>query len=115
MEILEGGCHCGAVRFRATVEDGQPIVDCNCSICTKKGILHFIVPEDRFELLRGEPALATYTFHTHVAAASTMPRGSSRAFRSRSSTAAAGRRTSRPSGSAEGVAKRCRWTRTGAA
>lgn len=67
MATLEGGCHCGAVRFRITVDDAAPVVDCNCSVCTKKGILHLIVPEDRFTLLQGEAALTTYTFNTGVA------------------------------------------------
>ena len=40
---------------------------CNCSICTKKGILHLIVPLDRFTLLQGEAALTTYKFGTGVA------------------------------------------------
>ena len=40
---MEGGCHCGRVRFRVTADlDGVTI--CNCSICTKKGIWHLIVP-----------------------------------------------------------------------
>jgi hypothetical protein len=64
---FEGGCHCGAVRFRVALEDGQEIVECNCSVCAKKGILHFIVPEERFTVLRGQDALAVYTFNTGVA------------------------------------------------
>ena len=34
---FEGGCHCGAVRFRITVDEPLEGIDCNCSICTKKG------------------------------------------------------------------------------
>jgi hypothetical protein len=64
---FDGGCHCSAVRFRIAVDPGQCIVECNCSICDKKGILHFIVPEDRFTLLQGRDALTTYTFNTGVA------------------------------------------------
>ena len=67
MKSYDGSCHCGQVRFRVRLEDDQEIVDCNCSMCTKKGILHFIVPEDRFEILQGENALAIYAFGTHVA------------------------------------------------
>jgi len=67
MQTFEGGCHCGAVRFRVTVEDDQPIIDCNCSVCWKKGILHFIVPEPQFSILRGEDALTTYAFNTGTA------------------------------------------------
>lgn len=62
----EGGCHCGAVRFRVRVER-HVAIDCNCSICTKKGYLHVIVGRDDFELLRGADATTTYRFHTGVA------------------------------------------------
>ena len=65
-ELLEGGCHCGAVRFRVRVEEFVAS-DCNCSICTKKGITHLILPLERFELLRGAELLSTYTFNTGVA------------------------------------------------
>lgn len=65
-ETMSGGCHCGRVRFRVTA-DLASVTECNCSICTKKGILHLVVPLDRFTLLQGEDALATYQFGTHVA------------------------------------------------
>ena len=63
---LEGGCHCGRVRFRVTA-DLNGVTICNCSVCTKKGIWHLIVPRERFELLQGEGDLATYQFNTEVA------------------------------------------------
>ena len=66
METLEGGCHCGAVRFRVRVADFAAS-DCNCSMCTKKGMFHLIVPPDRFELLKGADALSLYTFNTGIA------------------------------------------------
>jgi len=65
-EGYEGGCHCGRVRFRVTVEIDRAS-ECNCSICSKKGFLHVIVPRDAFELLAGEDAIATYRFNTGVA------------------------------------------------
>ncbi len=66
--ICEGGCHCGAVRFRIELDaDEREVLDCNCSICTKKGFLHLIVPEARFELVRGADRLVTYSFGTHAA------------------------------------------------
>ena len=65
-DVLEGGCHCGAVHFRVTVRSREA-VECNCSMCAKKGFLHLIVPENDFELLRGADALTTYTFGTHTA------------------------------------------------
>ena len=66
LQTYEGGCHCGAVRLRVQA-DLALVSECNCSICTKKGILHLIVPLDRFTLLQGEDALTTYQFGTNVA------------------------------------------------
>lgn len=62
----EGGCHCGAVRFRVVVEQHKAD-DCNCSICRKKGFLHLIVQREQFTLLQGEDKLTTYRFNTGVA------------------------------------------------
>jgi hypothetical protein len=66
LETYHGGCHCGRVRFRIRAELGT-IGECNCSICTKKGILHLPVPLDRFKLLCGEGELTTYRFNTGTA------------------------------------------------
>jgi hypothetical protein len=66
VRTVEGGCHCGCVRFRVTA-DLDKVTECNCSICTKKGFLHLIVPRDRFELLSGKDDLTTYTFNTQIA------------------------------------------------
>jgi hypothetical protein len=43
------------------------ITACNCSICGKKGILHWIVPREAFELLSGAEDLVDYRFNTGVA------------------------------------------------
>lgn len=68
MAIHEGSCHCGAVKFRVDVMDeAREVLDCNCTICTKKGFLHLIVEQPRFTLLAGEDHLITYSFGTHVA------------------------------------------------
>ena len=66
VERLEGGCHCGGVRFRVTVEDFAAS-ECNCSMCAMKGMFHLIVPLHRFELLKGQDLLTLYTFNTQVA------------------------------------------------
>jgi hypothetical protein len=65
-EILEGGCHCGGIRFRVRVQDFVAS-ECNCSMCTMKGMVHLVVPPERFELLQGADLLSTYTFNTKVA------------------------------------------------
>jgi len=66
LRTMEGGCNCGRVRFRVTA-DLDRVTDCNCSICTKKGILHLIVPPERFALLSGKDELTTYEFNTGTA------------------------------------------------
>jgi hypothetical protein len=45
----------------------ERVDECNCSICTKKGYLHWIVPQESFRLLTSEDELTTYTFQTGVA------------------------------------------------
>lgn len=62
-----GSCHCGAVQYEIEAPDILECQDCNCSICSKSGFLHYIVPKSRFKLLRGEANLLTYTFDTGVA------------------------------------------------
>jgi hypothetical protein len=61
-----GGCHCGRVRFEVTAELAS-VVECNCSICTRKGYLHLIVAQEQFRLLAGEEDLTTYQFGTMTA------------------------------------------------
>ena len=68
LESREGGCHCGRVRFRIEADLAENMIgECDCSICTKKGILHLPVFPSDFELLRGKDALTVYTFETGVA------------------------------------------------
>src|SRR4029077_7941587 len=43
------------------------VTECNCSICAKKGFLHWIVPADQFELVQGADELVTYEFNTGTA------------------------------------------------
>ncbi len=64
---VEGGCHCGAVRFRVEVSEEAELLDCNCSICSMTGYLHLIVPEEQFHLLQGEAELTEYGFGTGAA------------------------------------------------
>jgi hypothetical protein len=67
MRTHTGGCHCGRVRFEVIAPARLEVADCNCSICSKSGFLHLIVPRDRFKLITGQDALSTYTFNTGVA------------------------------------------------
>ena len=63
----EGGCHCGAVRYRAEIPAGAVVRRCNCSICAMKGVLMFDVPLENLEATSGQEVLALYTFGSHQA------------------------------------------------
>lgn len=64
---IEGGCHCGRVRFAVTIQPPLELLDCNCSICSKTGFLHLIVPHERFALLSGLDSLTSYRFGSGAA------------------------------------------------
>ena len=62
-----GGCHCGRVRIEVTAPATLQVTECNCSICSKSGYLHLIVPAECFKLLSGRESLTTYSFNTRTA------------------------------------------------
>lgn len=61
----KGSCHCGQIAFEVEGELNQA-ADCNCSICTRMGSLHWFVPRDQLRLLTPEENLSTYTFGTQT-------------------------------------------------
>lgn len=68
MAAIEGGCHCGAVRFRFALPSPEvELLDCNCSMCARTGYLHLIVPHEQLELLSGDATLTAYRFGTGAA------------------------------------------------
>jgi hypothetical protein len=62
-----GGCHCGKVRWEVDAPAELTIDECNCSMCSRFGYQHLIVPAHRFRLLKGREALTNYTFLTGTA------------------------------------------------
>jgi hypothetical protein len=65
--IHKGQCHCGAVKYEVEAPEDLEVSECNCSICSKSGYIHLIVPASKFKLLSGKNNLETYTFDTHEA------------------------------------------------
>jgi hypothetical protein len=59
-----GGCHCGRITLRVEGEIDQ-VLDCNCSLCRKRGGLLWFVPRDALHLTGEAQGVATYTFNTH--------------------------------------------------
>jgi hypothetical protein len=57
-----GSCHCGAVAFEVEGEIGE-VLDCNCSLCQRRGSLLWFVPRDHMRLLTPDDAARIYTFN----------------------------------------------------
>lgn len=66
MTSYAGSCHCGGIAFSfesAPITEGM---ECNCSICRRKGgLLHF-VPAAVFTLKTPRENLATYRFNKKI-------------------------------------------------
>jgi len=63
-QVHEGGCGCGAVRFRV---EGQPIYvnNCHCRLCQRQtgstGVVNAFYESDRLTVLGGDLAESTFT------------------------------------------------------
>lgn len=64
----EGGCHCGAVRFRVRLSGGlEAARRCSCSYCAMRGAVALTARRGDLEVLQGQDRLATYRFNTGAA------------------------------------------------
>ena len=61
----KGSCHCGKIAFEVEGEL-KGAMECNCSLCSRKGSLLWFVPRDKLRLLTPEKSTGTYTFNKHV-------------------------------------------------
>ena len=62
--IYKGSCHCGKIALEVEGEL-TGAMECNCSICSRKGSLLWFVPRDKLRLLTSEEGIGTYTFNKH--------------------------------------------------
>ena len=61
-----GGCHCGRFAFEASA-DLDNVISCNCSICSKRGLMLTFVSPEQFKLTRGtREELKSYQFNKKV-------------------------------------------------
>ncbi len=67
LHTYQGSCHCGAIQFTIQAPAAVTVQDCNCSICSKAGFLHLILPRSQFQLHQGQGSITTYRFNTGVA------------------------------------------------
>ena len=61
----EGSCHCGNIAFEVE-GDFTGAMECNCSLCRRRGGLLAFVPRDKLTLKTPADNLSTYTFNHHV-------------------------------------------------
>ncbi|MDH4582982.1 GFA family protein [Pseudomonas sp. BN415] len=62
-----GSCHCGKIAFEVegTLEQAM---ECNCSLCSRRGYLLWFVPREHLRLSTPESDLSTYRFNRmHIA------------------------------------------------
>jgi hypothetical protein len=61
-----GGCHCGQFRFEVEGELSE-VNQCNCSLCTRTGAIHWVINPEQFRLLTDMSKVATYVWNTGTA------------------------------------------------
>ena len=68
VDRIEGGCHCGAVRFEAILSDGlRTARRCDCSYCRMRGAIAVSAPVGGVRFIRGEDQLSVYRFNSGTA------------------------------------------------
>ena len=61
----KGSCHCGRISFEVEGEIDN-VVQCNCSICTKRGNLLWFVPRQQLRVSTPDTNMRTYMFNKKV-------------------------------------------------
>lgn len=69
MREYSGSCHCQAVTFTFTGPEIDRGLNCNCSICRRKGAMMsaFTIAPDEINIVVEDDALSTYQFASKVA------------------------------------------------
>ena len=52
LRTYRGNCHCGAFVYEAELPEIKSVMECNCSICHKKGYL-WVSAKAKYEVIKG--------------------------------------------------------------
>lgn len=63
MPTYRGSCHCGRVAFEVD-GDIRGVIECNCSLCRRKGALWHAATEEQLRITGGLADLGLYQFGT---------------------------------------------------
>ena len=66
MELYQGSCHCGRIRFTVQMNLDHVRV-CDCSVCSMRGALNHRVPKDHLELETPWEELTLYQWGSKTA------------------------------------------------
>lgn len=65
MTTHQGSCHCGRIAFELE-GDVTEAIDCNCSMCRRRGGLLAFFPREALRLKTPASDYATYQFNKHT-------------------------------------------------
>jgi hypothetical protein len=59
-KLFHGSCHCGAIRFEATIDLAEGIRKCNCSFCLKLGYKKSFTQYEALRVTEGKDKMRDY-------------------------------------------------------
>lgn len=65
-QTYQGSCHCGRVAFELQARLDY-VIDCNCSLCRRRGALWHGTSEKHLRIVKGQNELVLYQFNTMTA------------------------------------------------
>lgn len=62
----KGSCHCGKVAYEVEMDELTGVMECNCSMCSRKGAKMAFAPRAKLKLTTPESNAKSYLFNKHV-------------------------------------------------
>ena len=64
--IYKGSCHCGKVAYEVDIDNLAEVMECNCSMCSRKGAKMTFVARPKLTLATPESNAKSYLFNKHA-------------------------------------------------